>query len=131
MDLSLKFEKIAKCMDIWMQNRENNKSIGHYLRNKGVEKIGVYGYGILGRHLIFELKQAGLENVWITDRRDNINQNFYSFVNLLEGDFIPETELVIVTAVGNVEEIENILRNKVDCPIVSLEEIVGEMQYLK
>ncbi len=130
MDSALKFEKVAKCMDVWMQNREENKSIGCYLKNKNINNIGIYGYGILGRHLVFELKEAGLEDVWITDRRDNISQDFYSFINLAKGDSIPKTELVIVTALGNMEEIENMLRYKVDCPIVSLDEIVGEMQYL-
>ena len=130
MDSALKFEKIAKCMDMWMQNREKNKSIGCYLNGKNIKKIGIYGYGMLGRHLVYELKEAGLEDVWIADRRDNISQDFYSFINLAKGDSIPQTELVIVTALGNMEEIENMLRYKVDCPIVSLDEIVGEMQYL-
>lgn len=131
MNSSQKYERIAKCMDLWMQNREEGKNIAHYLKSKRINRIGVYGYGILGRHLVFELKAAGIENVWIADRRECIDQKFYTFVNFAEEDHIPETELIIVTAIGNMEEIEGVLRNRVNCPIVSLEEIIGEMKYLK
>lgn len=122
-----KYKSICKCMDIWMTEHENNNTIALYLLKHGYHKIGIYGYGVLGRHLVTELEQHDIEIEWIMDQRDLAVNTSYAVIKFGEENPIPKVEVIIVTAITDYEEIELKLCSKVNFPVICLREILEEM----
>lgn len=124
-----RYHVIAKCMDIWMNLRENNNSINEYFKLREIQKVGIYGYGILGRHLIWEIEQSGgLINVeWILDKRaDSITTLHYPVYQPDRIATIDSPELIVVCAINDFEEIEAFISEQTRVPIISLDSIIKE-----
>ena len=69
-DRNEKFELYLNDLDMWMGNREKGKTIGKWLLSKGYHSIAVYGYGIMGRHLISEIQRTdGIDIKYIVEKR--------------------------------------------------------------
>ena len=47
-----KYREMLRTFDIWMTEQENSNTLGNCLKLQGIKKAGVYGYGVLGRHLL-------------------------------------------------------------------------------
>ncbi len=122
-----KWQTILLCMDRWMSLREQKVTIMSYFKNRGLNSIGVYGYGRLGRHLVWELENEGYHIPWIMDQR-------YSVINidnkeclLLSPDdmsHLGEAELIIVTALEDYYDIEVKLCRAASVEVISLEQII-------
>lgn len=120
-----RYHLIAKCMDIWMNLREKNYTINTYFKQKNIHKIGVYGYGILGRHLIWETEQSETKVAWILDKRANSITTAYYPVYLPDGvEKIEEPDVIVVCAVNDFAKIEAFICEKTRVPVVSLEYII-------
>lgn len=126
-----RYKKIAHCFDLWMTEREHNNYIGRYLEIKNVKRLGIYGYGMLGRHLLHELRQSPIEIAWITDKRgDNISCGFPVFTpDKMEN--LSVADIIIVTAISDFPEIEKMFCEKGEYPVVSLLEIIEEMGFFR
>ena len=46
---------------------------------------------------------------------------------LTPDDDLPEVDLIVVTPVHYFDEIEEMLADKVDCPVISIEDVVYEV----
>lgn len=124
-----RYHVIAKCMDIWMNLREKDNSINEYFKLRKLQKVGIYGYGILGRHLIWEIEQSGgLVNVeWILDKRaDSITTAQYPVYQPDRILTITNPELIVVCAINDFEEIEADICERTRVPIISLDTIIKE-----
>lgn len=113
-----------KCLHLWMSNREQGKNIGDYLLEKGIKKAGIYGYGILGRHLIDELQKSNIEILWIMDKNKNKTIDTIPFVNVETNKKIEHPEIVIVASIKYYEEIERMLISEGYMNVRGIEEIV-------
>ena len=116
-------------IDCWMTNREEGKAIDEYLRNKNVNRIGIYGYGALGKHLVAELLNSDIEIAWIMDRKDMNIDNGLRFVRVSDSKGEDNPELIIVASIRYYEEIEKELIDRGFKNICSIEELVEEMRY--
>ena len=77
-----------------------------------------------GETLVNELKDSEIEAVYGIDRKVGI----YSYIDVLSVDEpLPEVDAVVVTAITFFDEVEETLRDKVSCPIISLEDILYEV----
>lgn len=124
-----RYHVIAKCMDIWMNLREKNHSINKYFLLRKIQKIGIYGYGILGRHLIWEIEQSGgiVKVEWILDKRaDSITTSHYPVYQPDRIADINKPELIVVCAINDFEEIEAFISERIRVPIIALDTIVKE-----
>lgn len=84
--------------------------------------IAIYGYGIFGKQLLSEIeKQDKIMCDYIIDKNsEGLNmKNVYSPDNTL-----PKTEMIVVTTIHIYNEIYNLLKNRTNCKIVSLKEIL-------
>ncbi len=111
----------------WILLEEKGLSIGQWFDEHDVKKIGVYGYGYLGKHLIHELRCANVKVEFIVDKNVNVtHENIPVFHELKD---LPEAEIIMVSAVAYYEEIEKELKKSTSAQIVSLEMILsGVMQ---
>lgn len=122
--LSDKHLKLFKVMNLWVNNYQDNKHLEQYLQNKGINKIAVYGMGIAGVTLYRELRGSKVEVCYGIDQsvksKDGIKV-------LSLNDQLPEVDAVIVTPVTGFSDISMSLEQKLDCVVLSLEEIMFYM----
>ncbi|RKM59525.1 hypothetical protein D6856_09920 [Butyrivibrio sp. XB500-5] len=109
----------------WLNKAENNRSIGEYLASKGYKKIAIYGMGELGELLLLKLRDTDIEVPYAIDKNaENIGVDV---VIKTPNDDLPDVDAVIVTTVLWYWELRRMLKEKLDCDILSLEDIVYEM----
>lgn len=93
-----------------------------FFEDNGYKSIAIYGMSYLGERLMDELKDSGIEVRYAIDRNA---ENIYAGVEVKKPeDDLEEVDAVIVTAVFFFDEIEEQLEKILDCPIISLEDIV-------
>lgn len=106
----------------WFLLKKKNKTVLSYFEKNGYARIAVYGLSDLGKYLVEELAESSVKVVYGIDRRaKKMTAEFPIFT--IE-DMFPEVDVIIVTAVYFFDEIDIQLRNKLNCPIVSLEDVL-------
>lgn len=112
-------------MNQWVKVKQEGKNLSSYFKNKGYKKIAIYGMSYAGETLIEELRGTGIEISYGIDKNA---AKFFMDVDLLslEDDF-KEVDAIVVTAITFFDEIEEALLKKVDCDIISLEDILYEV----
>lgn len=116
---------ITDCLDKWMSLKERGISLVGYLKKYQYGNIAIYGFGMLGRHLIFEFKRECVNISYIIERRKDVSCTGIE-IKSPEEDF-KNVDAVIVTAVADYDEIYEDLKGKLDCPIISILEILSEL----
>ena len=77
-----------------------------------------------GETLVDELRGTGVE---VACGIDNNAASMYADVKILEvNDFDENVDAVVVTAITFFDEIEDQLSKRLDCPIISLEDVLYE-----
>ena len=111
-------------MDILIKNE--GKSLTKYFENNGFKKIAIYGMGELGNRLLEELKDSDIEIAYAIDRKA---EKIYSDLKVVavEEELTP-VDAIIVTPIFMYDEIEELLMDKVNYPIISLEDVVFEVE---
>lgn len=112
-------------MNEWVRIKQENKSIAEYLVKEGYKEIAVYGINYAGESLLRELEGSAVSVKYGIDRNAD---NIYTEIDVVtpEGE-LREVDAVVVTAITFFEEIEEQLSSKMDCPILSLENILYEI----
>ena len=112
-------------MNQWIKVKQDGKNIASFFESNGYKKIAIYGMSYLGEALIYELNKSNIEIAYGIDRSSD---GIYVDINILSiDDFLDEVDAIVVTAITYFEEIKEILQDKVDCPIISLEDILYEI----
>ena len=109
-------------MNHWLKLKGQGRSISQYLSERSYNRIAVYGWGELGKRLYEELKTAEIEVVCIIDRCAKPDGKTVSVDEFREEFY--DISAVVVTAIYDFDNIYHILRGRVNCPILSLEEVV-------
>ena len=125
--MSEKQQRILNCIDKWMGLREQGVSLTKYCKDRDINAVGVYGYGRLGKHLVWELKNEGFCVPWIMDnRRDSISLKYEECRLLLpdEAEQIKGEDIVIVTAIDDYYDIEAKLCKYTNVEVISLEQLI-------
>ncbi len=112
-------------MNQWVKIKQENKSIADYLAENGYREIAVYGMNYVGQTLLNELAGSSVKVRYGIDKNAS---NIYSDIDIV----LPEEKLervnaVIVTPITFFDEIEEALSKKLDCPILSMEDILYEV----
>lgn len=125
-EVQSQLEKITfyyQILNMWMEMKQKSISTVSYLQKKGIEKVAIYGMKELGERLYEELKSTDIEVACIIDK--NPEQVLGDFIVISPDDRIPKVDAIIVTANYYYLEIAEELKEKVDCPIYSLNGILG------
>ncbi|WWR16295.1 hypothetical protein V1224_02235 [Lachnospiraceae bacterium JLR.KK008] len=112
-------------MNQWVQVKQDGKSLVSYFEEKGYHKIAVYGMNYVGQTLCRELENSSVTVQYAIDQNAETICADCPVVRL--EDELEEVDAIVVTPIYYFDEIEEKLMDKVDCPVVSVEDIVYEI----
>lgn len=120
-----RFSRMFRVSNHWLTLKEEGREVKKYFENENYHNIAIYGIGYLGKHLIWELKESEIEIDYTIDKK--VNELTEGIKIFRPEDVLPKTDVIVVTVLTEFEEIAYDLENKVDCPIISLEDIIFEI----
>lgn len=123
--MAIKYHFLFRLMTNWMALKQKKINIGDFLNRKGYHIIAIYGMSHMGLRLLEELKESELVVKYAIDK--NIDNLCIDIKKALISDNLEKVDAVIVTAISSFNEIKEILKEKLDCPIISLEDLIYEI----
>lgn len=124
-DLLQKMGEFYKLLLKWLEIEQKGHSIRSFFVENGYKSIAIYGMKELGERLFEELKDSEVEVKYIIDKKAD---TMYADVDIITPEEpLEEVDAIVVTAIHYMDEIEEMLEEKVDYPILSLTEIVDEV----
>lgn len=112
-------------MNQWVKVKQEGKNLADYFEKNNYKKIAVYGMSYAGETLTDELEGSTIEIVYGIDRKAD---NVYADFDIVSPDAnLEEVDAVVVTSITFFDEIEEQLSEKLDCPIISLEDVLYEV----
>lgn len=118
-----KAENYLKLLDQWMRMRENGVSLAEYLLKRGVRTVAIYGLGIFGRHLLWELAGSEIEIVAVVDQQKD--KQHVGYPVYLPTEKIPEFDVMLVASWYFFDEIREMFAGKKD-RLLSIETLLRE-----
>ena len=112
-------------MNQWVKMKQEGKNLSFYFEKNGYKKIAIYGMSYAGETLIDELRDTNIEIAYGIDKRADLLYADLDIVTI--DDLEDDADVIVVTAITFFDEIERVLSSKVNCPIVSLEDILYEL----
>lgn len=120
-----KVHELYMAFDQWLRLRQEGKTLVEYFEKEGYKTVAIYGMKELGERLYDELKGSDVTVEYIIDK--NADQ-IYAEVDVITPDEeLKPVDVIVVTALYYFDEIEEMLSDKVDYPIISLEDILYEI----
>lgn len=120
-----KFSALFHMMNRWVKIKQSGKNLSSYFEENKYKKIAIYGMSYVGETLLEELKGTGIEVAYGIDKRAS---SIHADVDIVSpDDLLDSVDAVVVTVIEFFDEVEEKLRKKVECPIISLEDIVFEV----
>lgn len=124
-DLLQKMGEFYRLLLKWLEIEQKGHSIRSYFVENGYKTIAIYGMKELGERLYDELKNSEVEVKYIIDKKADM---MYADVDIVTPeDSLEEVDAIVVTAIHYMDEIEEMLEEKIDYPILSLTEIIDEV----
>lgn len=121
-DRLAKFEDYFAITNKWLKNRNQNKSVSAYFEKNHFQKIAIYGMGEMGKRLYEELQLDGVDVEFVMDRRAQRLDPHLKVCSI--DDEIPSVDVIVITPTFDYEAIEQALREKTECKIVSIKDVV-------
>lgn len=123
--MSNKHLALFQMMNQWVRVKQEGKNLSEYFERNGYKNIAVYGMSYAGETLLEELKGTDVNVVYGIDR--NADSTYADVEVFTAEDDLQPVDAVVVTAITFFDEIEENLMKKMDCPIISLEDILFEV----
>lgn len=109
-------------LDQWIEINQQGKSLVDFFIQNDYMSIAVYGLGYIGERLVAELKGSNVEIKYGIDRGVD---TVYSDLNIVTPkEHLENVDAVIVTPFFSYDEIKEMLQHKLDCPIISIEDVI-------
>ena len=124
-DLSDKHLALFILMQKWVKQGINDKRISKYLEDKSIKKVAIYGMNYVGEALLDELSKSDIHVQYGIDM--NADKIFSDIDIYKPSDELPDVDAIIVTPIHAFDAIEKSMSSKMDCLILSIEDILYEM----
>ncbi len=113
-----------RVFDKWMSWIEEGKSVTNYLIENKYKSIAIYGYGMLGKHLVYQMQQAGLNPVYVVDQQEEKKTTGITLLTI--EDNLPNVDIMIVTVLYDYENIKKMLCKKINGQILPIDMLFSE-----
>lgn len=117
-----KYESLFQLMCRWTKNIQEEQNIAEWFEKCDYRHIAIYGMGVVGRCMMRELEGSKIVIDYVIDLKEKCDMG--SLTVYKPTDILPEVDCIIVTPIANFDEIEDVLRLKLNCPIISLEDVI-------
>lgn len=118
------FSETSALMRQWVKVYQSGHSLEHYFKKNNYRKIAVYGMNDMGYMILKELEESDIEVSYCIDRNAD---NLFAQIDVRKPDeVLPPVDAVIVAVVHCYDEVKENLSRKVDCPVISLSDVVWE-----
>lgn len=119
-----KMESFYNLAERWITIHEEGKSLESVLEERNIKTVAVYGLGKMGKHVVTQLKGSKVKVAYAIDRAV---RGYWQDVEVmpLQGH-MPDVDAIIVTAINDMDAIEENLKKHTSCTILSLEELLYE-----
>lgn len=125
--LADKYLEMFLVMDRWIKNKQNRKKISDYLKERGFQSVIIYGVGYIGKRLYDELIDEEFEIKYLVDK-NKIRSTYFENREIKQIDEdMDSADAVIVTAIYYFDEIEDNLKQRFGCPILSFADLIYKM----
>ena len=123
--ISEKHLALYRMMDQWVAIKQQGKNLADYFEKMQYKVIAVYGMSYAGLRLAEELENSNIEIKYGIDKNA---KGIYADVNLVTlEDSFDEVDAIVITAISYFDEIKKSISKKIDCDIVSLENILYDL----
>lgn len=112
-------------MNQWVKVKQEGKNLAEYFEKEGYKNIAIYGMSYAGETLVEELKNTNVHIAYGIDK--NANTIYADFDVVTMDEKLLPVDAIVVTAISFFDEIEESLSEKINCPILSLEDILYEV----
>ena len=120
-----KFKNYYDVTNAWVNLKNQGRNLEEYFVKNGWRRIAIYGMGELGNRLAEELKGSSITIEYSIDK--NADSVFAETEVKRIDEELPDVDVIVVTPFFVYDEVEQALREVVDCPIVSIEDVVFSM----
>lgn len=123
--MSEKHFALFQMMNQWVKVKQDGKNLSSYFEKKEYKRLAIYGMSYAGDTLMDELKDSGIIVAYGIDQNAD---SIYADVDVVTiEDDLEEVDAVVVTAITFFDEIREKLSEKMDCPIISLEDVLYDI----
>lgn len=121
-------EKVYKqILERWMTLRDRKITVDLFLERRGIKTIAIYGAGIFGRHLYYELKDTNITIACFLDQ--NRIMDIPEIKTIVPGEPVEDIDAIVITPIMEYEEIRSSLEQKYDFNMLSLETVIYNADY--
>lgn len=121
-----KFREMFMALNRVAECREEGCAVGKRLKDRGIQRVAIYGAGYLGKRLLGELQEFGIETVFYIDRNA---EYLTEKIPVYKLDDAPDNiDAVIISLVKNYDTVRSALREKYDVKIYTIEEITEDTE---
>lgn len=117
-----KERKYKRILEIWMVLKERKISCEGFFVRGNINKIAIYGGGILGKHLYYELQESSVHVECFIDQ--NGKTEIMGVKTVTPGTQIEPVDAIIVTPIMEFMQIRESLRKFYSYDIISIESVV-------
>lgn len=120
-----KMIKQIELLNIWLFLKQKGKHVKTFFKEHGIQTVAIYGMSLLGERLFDELEESGIEVRYGIDI--NPSKILSRCKIYVPNEDLPQVDAIIVTPVIYYNEIKRNLETRIDCSIISLEEVLEEI----
>lgn len=118
-----KFKKYFGLLDRWLWLKLQNKDIKEFFESNGYHNIAIYGLGEVGNRLYEELSRTS--QIRIAYAIDTNAEKKRAPLRIYKpDDSLPDVDVIVVSVNFIYNEIEELLSGKVNCPIISIDDVI-------
>ena len=122
-EMKNKMLKYYITLNNWIGKKQKNINLSSYFEKLGYNSVAIYGMKEVGERLYEELKDTKTEVKYAIDQNA---ESIYADIDVyLPDDNLPEVDVIVVTATYYYNSILNNIKDKVHCPIVSLDDVIA------
>lgn len=118
------FTEFYTLMQQWVKVHQTGHKLEDYFKKNNYKKVAVYGMNEIGYMVLKELEKSEIEVSYCIDKNAD---NLFAQIDVRkpDGDLQP-VDAVIVAVVQYYDEVKDALKGKLDCPVISLSDVVWE-----
>lgn len=121
-----KFKQYYYMMNEWLRLRQEGKTLEKYFIDNNYKSIAIYGMGEVGNRLYSELKDSSINIEYAVDKNAGFVDGDLEIRDI--DDDLQNVDAIIVTAAFAFDEITEDLEDKVSFPIISLEDVIYDIE---